>query len=95
MDPSDTFPHFQSLGTIGYWPSFLNLSTSFRESFKETHVAHATKLDSPELDAYSLWRGVVVPGFLSVTTYILSVYPEADVEYSLSSFQGIGTFVAS
>lgn len=42
-----------------------------REALKGTHLAHAARLDSPSLDAYSLWRGVVVPGFLSVTAYIV------------------------
>ncbi len=61
----------QRSGALGYWPFFLDLSVYCREALKGTHLAHAARLDSPSLDAYNLWRGVVVPGFLSVTTYIV------------------------
>ena len=56
-------------GALGYWPSFLNLSARYREAFKGTLIGRAAQLDSPTLDAYSLWRGFVVPGFLSMSTY--------------------------
>ncbi|EPS38516.1 hypothetical protein H072_7755 [Dactylellina haptotyla CBS 200.50] len=61
-----------SIRRLGFWDSFTNLSTQYREAFTSTNVGRAARLDSPSLDKYSLWRGWVVPAFLAGSAYIIT-----------------------
>ncbi|KAG6909418.1 hypothetical protein DXG01_000571 [Tephrocybe rancida] len=60
-------------GPFGYWETFITISTAYRERFKRTRLAQGTGLDSPDLDGYSLWRGVVVISVMASLTYIMWV----------------------
>ncbi|KAJ6585695.1 hypothetical protein B0H19DRAFT_1110507 [Mycena capillaripes] len=57
-------------GPLGYWAGFISTSTQYRKRFERTGFAHKLHLDSPALNAYSLWRGVVVISFLASSTYL-------------------------
>ncbi|KAJ6606456.1 hypothetical protein DFH09DRAFT_1299704 [Mycena vulgaris] len=57
-------------GPLGYWEGFIRRSTDYRTRFTQTGFAHALALDSPALNPYSLWRGVVVISFSTSLTYI-------------------------
>ncbi|KAJ7083249.1 hypothetical protein C8R44DRAFT_894585 [Mycena epipterygia] len=57
-------------GPLGYWEAFIYHSTDYRTRFTETSFAHALGLNSPALNPYSLWRGVVVISFSTSLTYI-------------------------
>jgi sterol desaturase/sphingolipid hydroxylase (fatty acid hydroxylase superfamily) len=59
-----------NLGPLGYWRAFTETSSEYRDAFRRTRFAHVVHLDSDSLDAYSLWRGWFVPGFLAASTYI-------------------------
>ncbi|KAF5384357.1 hypothetical protein D9615_003154 [Tricholomella constricta] len=57
-------------GPFGYWESFIRMSTGYRQRFTNTQLARQTGLDSPGLDSYSLWRGVVVISIVTTLTYV-------------------------
>jgi hypothetical protein len=57
-------------GPLGYWAAFISRSTDYRKRFTETGFAHKLRLDSPALNRYSLWRGVVVISVSTSFTYI-------------------------
>ncbi|KAJ7489351.1 hypothetical protein FB451DRAFT_1224648 [Mycena latifolia] len=57
-------------GPLGYWEAFIRRSTDYRELFTHTTFAHALGLDSPTLNPYSLWRGVVVISLSTSFTYM-------------------------
>ncbi|KAJ7174797.1 hypothetical protein C8R46DRAFT_1347842 [Mycena filopes] len=57
-------------GPLGYWESFIYRSTDYRKRFTGTAFARTIGLDSPGLNAYSLWRGVVVISVSTSFTYI-------------------------
>ncbi|KAJ7860727.1 hypothetical protein B0H14DRAFT_2744172 [Mycena olivaceomarginata] len=57
-------------GPLGYWAAFISRSTDYRKRFTETGFAHKLRLDSPALNRYSLWRGVVVISVSTSCTYI-------------------------
>ncbi|KAJ7736126.1 hypothetical protein B0H16DRAFT_1574563 [Mycena metata] len=57
-------------GALGYWESFIHRSTDYRSQFTQTRFARTLGLDSPALNPYSLWRGVVVISFSTSLTYI-------------------------
>ncbi|KAF8062428.1 hypothetical protein FPV67DRAFT_270921 [Lyophyllum atratum] len=56
-------------GPFGFRESFIHMSTGYRERFTRTQIARGAGLDSPYLNRYSLWRGVVVISFLTTLTY--------------------------
>ncbi|KAF7348680.1 Sterol desaturase [Mycena venus] len=57
-------------GPLGYWAAFISRSTDYRRRFTETNFARKLYLDSPALNPYSLWRGVVVISVSTSCTYI-------------------------
>src|ERR1700753_225112 len=59
-----------NLGSLGYWRAFIETSSEYRDAFRGSGLARAVHLDSDSLDAYSLWRGWVVPSFLAAFTYV-------------------------
>jgi hypothetical protein len=59
-----------NLRSLGYWRAFTERSSAYRDAFRRTRFAQAVHLDSDSLDAYSLWRGWVVPSFLAASTYM-------------------------
>lgn len=57
-------------GALGYWEAFVRRSNHFRDRFTHTSFAQTLGLDSPALNPYSLWRGVVVISVSSIFTYL-------------------------
>ncbi|KAJ7288637.1 hypothetical protein C8J57DRAFT_1707037 [Mycena rebaudengoi] len=57
-------------GPLGYWEAFISRSTDYRTRMTETRFARALYLDSPALNPYSLWRGVVVISYSTTLTYL-------------------------
>ncbi|KAJ7439567.1 hypothetical protein B0H11DRAFT_2233247 [Mycena galericulata] len=57
-------------GPLGYWEAFILRSTDYRKRFTDTSFARTLGLDSPGLNQYSLWRGVVVISFSTSLTYM-------------------------
>ncbi|KAJ7306180.1 hypothetical protein DFH08DRAFT_902335 [Mycena albidolilacea] len=55
---------------LGFWAAFISRSTDYTKRFTETGFAHKLRLDSPALNRYSLWRGVVVISVSTSFTYI-------------------------
>ncbi|KAF7338847.1 Sterol desaturase [Mycena sanguinolenta] len=57
-------------GPLGYWAAFISWSTDYRKQFTETSFARNLGLNSPALNPYSLWRGVVVISVSTSATYL-------------------------